>query len=151
MRRRGFTLIELLIAMGMSAIIFVTVSSLLVTLLGTNTKSRRQEIFEQVKASLAADLSTRVRWGQEVNVAGGRLTVDGTVYEEAGGRLLRSGEPITPSTVRLSNLVITNLSGSDDIASLVIEADLEDTGFNLANDKFSIAVSQRRTRVGGKL
>ena len=149
--RQGFTLIELLVGIGMSAIIFVVVGSLLVSILTTNSKGRRQEAFEQVKNDVLGELSNAVRWADEVSLSGGQLVVDEVVYEETTGRIVKNGQPLTPAGVRVENFEVRQLSAATDLASVRITADLEDANLAAARDRLTIVVSQRRTTVGGGL
>ena len=148
--RKGFTLVELMIAMTLSALIFVTVSSLLVTILTANTKSRRQEAFEQVKNDLGSEFSSTLRWAQEVVIGeDDSLTVDGKVYRADGGRLTKDGQAITPEGVRVESFSVNSLSRSADLTSVKVEVELTDASFNLAQDRLVVVVSQRQTEVGG--
>ena len=150
-RRLGFTLVELLIAMGMAAFIFVTVSSFLVTLLSSNTKSRRQEAFEQVKNDLAAEFSNSIRWAGTITTTINDMTVDDTHYELVGGRIVRNSEAITPENVEVIEFTVADLSATASLASLRIEVLMRDANYGLTQDRLTLTVSQRQTKVGGSL
>lgn len=150
--KKGFTLVELLIAMAMSSLIFVVVSSLLVTLLTGNVKSRRQEVFEQVKNDVTGELSGTVRWASKVKALERRLEVDDTiVYSVQGGRLVKNGSPLTPDNIRVSDFTVTSLSRTEEYASVRVEVDMEDVNFPLASDRLVVSVSQRKTTIGDGL
>lgn len=151
--KKGFTLIEVLMALGLSSLVFVLVSSLLVTLLTSNSKNRRQEVFEQVKNDLFVELSGAVKWGEEVEVGGTEgareLTVDGVVYRVEGERLTRGGEPLTPGGVVVKSWEINEYGARPDYAGLEITVEMEDRSFSLAKDQLRVVAAQRKTEVEG--
>lgn len=143
--KKGFTLIELLIALTMSGMIFIAVSSLLVTLLNSNTKSRRQEVFEQAKNDIFVELTNSVRWGEVVNYDGVELAVDEIVYKLDGSSILKNGEAFTSSGVEITRFEVTDRSGVDGLTSFFIEIGMRDRNFNINQDTLTLVVSQRRT------
>jgi prepilin-type N-terminal cleavage/methylation domain-containing protein len=148
--KKGFSLIELLIAMTMSGMIFITVSSLLVTLLNSNTKNRRQEVFEQTKNDLFVELSNSIRWGDEISSTMDSLVVDGITYRLESGAVTRNGEAITPTAVEVTQFQIVPRSAATGFESFEINVVLKDKNFNLNTDKLDMVVSQRKTS-GGNL
>ena len=153
--KKAFTLIELVIALGMSAIVFVVVSSLVVMILSTNTKARRQEVFEQTKNDLVVELINNVRWGKQVDVTDNgetdTLTVDSVVYRLEDGRVTKNGEPISPQSVEITSFDIGDYSAQDGLAGLEIKLGMRDRSFSLLTDTLEVAVAQRRTQTGGQI
>lgn len=151
--KKAFTLIELLIAMGMSSMIFMLVSTILVSTLNSNTRDIRQELFEQTKNDISINLSNDVRWAEKTAYSAGDPAVltlnDGAVvYNVVGGRLQKNGQAITPSSVVITKFTIenyTNVSSPTQLASYQIVIEMEHIKISTAKDQMRIVVSQRKT------
>lgn len=145
--KKGFTLMELLLALGMSALIFVVVSSLMVTILSSNTKSKRNEVFEQIKNDLVVEFINRVRWAQVVsaedNASSDVITADADRYMLNNGILLRNNEPITPENIEVTRFDVVNKSNIENKAGLEITVSFRDRNFVLLEDVLNIQVAQR--------
>jgi len=145
--RKGFSLIEILIAMSLSGMVFILVSSMMVLLLTSNSKSQRQESFEQVKNNVLVELSNAVRWSDVVTFTTNSLTADSKVYELSGGAIVKNGENITPDDIEVTKFEIKNYSGVAGWASLEVAIEMKNRNYPLAQDKLRLVVSQRKTTV----
>lgn len=145
--KKGFTLMELLLALGMSALIFVVVSSLMVTILTTNTKSRRAEVFEQTKNDLVVEFINRVRWAETVSVedleTADVVLADADKYLISDGRLFRNDEAITPENIEITRFEVVDKSNIENRAGLDIRVSFRDRNFILLEDILNIQVAQR--------
>lgn len=165
--RQGLTLVELLIAMTLASFVFLLVSTLLITVVNTNLKSKRQENFEQVKNDLLMEISNQVRWANLVGVAEvtNELVIcnkeDLTVcdpgitnseeiryrFNTVDGSVEKNGEAITPNNVVITMFKIKSLSGIPGFASLKIDVEMRDRSITTNTDTLNIVVSQRKTRL----
>ncbi len=145
--RTGFTLIELLIALGISSIIFVVVSTVLASIMTANMKSRRMESFEQVKNSLAAEITGSVKWSETVNFTENSLAANERVYSLESGRIWKNGEPITPESVKINSFTISNYSTLIGLVGLEVNIEMEDANNALLKDSLKVVISQRKTTV----
>ncbi len=146
--KKGFTLIELLLAVSLSGVIFVVVSSLLMFVVTSDLKNKRQEAFEQVKNDMQIELSNAVRWGKEISYSAGELVIDGVTYRLLDGRMYKNADPITSAGVTIKSFGINNFSNDLRYVSLSIDLEMEDRSYALSNDVLTIVVSQRKTQLG---
>lgn len=149
--KTGFTLVELLIALALSGLIFVMASSLMVTLLATQTKSRKLETFDQTKNDLYVDLYHTLKWSKSITFQDhgqiDELTADTTLYRLQDGRLLKNDVPLTSQNIIVSAFDIASYSTTPDYSSLAITISLQDNNFNLSQDTLKVVVSQRQTEI----
>lgn len=140
-------MIELLIAMAMASVVFMIVGSLLATFVTQNTKSQRQELFEQAKNDLALELSNYIRWGQDIQISGSILTVDGNIYRVENGNFLKNDQNLISSKLGVTSFEIEDRSAAPGLVSLEMTIGLEDRGYPLASDVMHLVVSQRKTDI----
>lgn len=145
--RKGFSLIEIMIAVSLSGMVFILVSSMMVLLLTSNSKSQRQESFEQVKNNILVEISNAVRWSEVVTFSPNRITTDTNVYELSAGAIVKNGEKITPDDIEITKFEIKNYSGVTGWASLEVAMEMRNRNYPLAQDKLRLVVSQRKTTV----
>jgi hypothetical protein len=113
----------------------------------SSSRSKKQEVFDNVKNSLVMEISGAVRWGNEVTSDESSVTVDGKTYRLSGGRIWRNDAVLTPESVVVRKMKIDNYSGVSEFVSLVIYIELEDKYSSLVKDNLRIVVSQRKTSV----
>jgi prepilin-type N-terminal cleavage/methylation domain-containing protein len=145
--RKGFSLIELVVAMALSAIIFMISTTLMMSIMTSNTKNLRQEAFEQVKNDLQSELSNAIRWSSSITFSPGVLTVDGVVYQLNGGVITKNGEALTSQNVLITSFNIQNLSNSASYASLKLDFQLQNKNDPAVKDTMRLVVSQRKTTI----
>lgn len=143
--RKGLTLIEMMIAISLSSLIFLLVSSLMMMVINSNTRSKNREDFEQVKNDLQAEFTNRIRWGEVVQAAGNILTIDGVIYTLDTGKLMKDGEVISPKNVTITSFEVKNLSTDPQLASLELKIGLESATSTVQKDSMRLVVSQRQT------
>lgn len=143
--KKGLTLIELLVSMGLAAIVFAVVSSLLVTIFTSSSKNRRQEVFEQTKNDLARELSGAVKWADSVSYSGSRLNAGEITYELRDGRIWKGVDAMTPTTMVVTDFAISDLSATAGYASLEMVIKMEMSENSLIKDGLRLVVSQRKT------
>ncbi len=150
-KNNGFTLIELLIGITVSALIFLTAGSMISLLFRTDVKTQRIEDLEQTKNDLLVQLSNSVRWAEVVTFTAGdagQLTADTDTYSLSEGRILKTGEAITPSNVNVTKFRVSNFSGDPDLKSIEIQINMESANTATSKDSLNIVVSQRKTTIG---
>lgn len=145
--KKAFTMIELLVAMGIASLVFLLVSTLLITMINSNSKSKNQEAFEQTKIDVGMEITNAVRWGKSVSVANNQIVVDGRTYSMDGGRVYKNENPISPQDVVVSNWRVKDLSTKTGLVSLVLTADLSRMDDIFSKDTLRIVVSQRQLEV----
>lgn len=152
--RAGLTLIELLVAMSISGVIFVAVSSFMVSLFVSNTRSKQLDTIAQTKDSIAKDLSTTIRWAKEVSVSPGEdeLTAvmeDGTTYTytvDSDGMFTKNGTPIHDPSYTVGSFTVRNYS-QNALASVEVNLAIRRKNFTALGDTLKLVVSQRQTEV----
>jgi prepilin-type N-terminal cleavage/methylation domain-containing protein len=145
--KRGFTLLELTVAISLSSIIFMVVGGLLAFAIDRNSKNQRQELFEQVKNDLAADLTNSVRWSKNVEADSGHINVDGTVYMLRDGKIFKNGQSLVPEGVVVAEWEVVDRTRKPGLVSLEIRIKMHNKAFSVAEDTLRLVVSQRRTEV----
>lgn len=145
--KKGFSLIELIVALGVSSIVMLTVISLMLTFMSSNTKSKRQEMFEQTKNDLQLELSNAVRWAKVVQINPENIVTDGKSYTLSGGQIYKDGEALTPTGVEVTRFDINNYSNDIDLVSVEIRIEMRDRSFVTARDGLRVVVSQRKTSI----
>jgi prepilin-type N-terminal cleavage/methylation domain-containing protein len=145
--RKGFTLIELLVAIGISSVVFMIVGSVLALFVAQNTKSVRQEAFEQVKNNLAVELSNSIRWGNEISYGLGSLVVDGITYDLTGGTINKNGSSLISSNVVVTRFEIADKSTNPELKSFEIDIEFTDRNYAVYRDQMHLVVSQRKTGI----
>jgi hypothetical protein len=145
--RTGVTLIEMMIAISLSSFVFIIVSSLMMTLINNNTKSKRNEGFEQVKNDLQGEFTNRIRWGEVVEAGTDILTTDGINYTLGDGKILKDGVAITPENIKITSFEIKNLSTTPEFVSIDIKVALQSHDSAIVNDNLHLVVSQRKTTI----
>jgi len=145
--KKGVTLIELLIAVSMASVVFMIVGSLLATFVTQNTRSYRQEMFEQVKNDLSMELANAIKWGQEVTISGNVILVDGVEYKQETGRILKNGQSLMLDNVSIKRFEVINRSTNPEIVGADITIELEDKNYPIASDVMHLVVSQRLTEI----
>jgi prepilin-type N-terminal cleavage/methylation domain-containing protein len=149
--KKAFTLIELLIALGLSSMVFMLVSTLLVTVLNSNTRDSRRDVFEQTKNDITVGVSNEVRWAEKISYTPGNqgeLDInDGQiVYKlDTNGILTKNGTAIIPETIKVTKFTVENLSNNSDTVSLNINVEMENRKLPSSKDRVKIVVSQRQT------
>ncbi len=144
--RRGTTLIEILVSLGLASIVFLIVSSLMVTFYTSDTRSKQLEMFERTKNDTILLLSNAVRWATSVERDGGNLIIDESVYSlRADGRLYKNEDPFTSEGVKVTKFEIQDFSANVDYPSLQIDVSLEDANNALRTDTIKIVTSVRKT------
>lgn len=110
--QQGFTLVEMLIGITMASIIFITTSSLLVSIIARNARIKKDEVVEQTKNDLAVEFLNYVRWADaiEFNASENKLIVsyenrDDIYYQlnQADKAIRKNGERFTSSQVVIEN------------------------------------------------
>lgn len=148
MKKRAFTLIEIMVAMGLASFVFLITSSLMVTLVNSNNKSKSIEAMEQVKTNLFLELTNSIRWAKTVSLDANRITIDGpVVYSMQNGMIMRNTESITPSTVRVTGFEVTQYSSMPLYPSYQVVITLEDARFGLVHERLELVVSNRKATV----
>lgn len=143
--KKGLTLIEVLVSLGISSIVFLMVSSLLVTFYTTDTRSKQVELFERTKNDVVLLISNSVRWATEVGVDGGVLRVDDDTFYLDQGRLYKNDEPITSEGVRVVRFEIQDYSGFPGFPSVEIKISVQDAENALRTDEVRLVVSMRKS------
>lgn len=150
---KGITLIEILVAMGLSAVVFLIVSTLIVTILNSNTKSQRQELFEQAKNDIQSEISNQVRWAEFVEFTPGnmgeiKVNPSNVTYNvDAEGRLMKNNIAITPEDIKVTRFTVENFGNTVGLVSLQVTVEMQNRLFTVANDSLRFVVSQRKTTV----
>lgn len=148
--KKGFTLIEIVLALGLSTVVFLMMSAILVTVLNSNTKNTREEAFEQAKNNITVGISNEIRWAEDIEYEPGNLatlTLDkGKIkYAVSDGKLTKNGDAITPENVKVTKFTIENRSTTMDTFSLVLQIEMENKQISTEKDRLRIVASQRRT------
>ncbi len=144
--RKGTTLIEILVSLGLASIVFLIVSSLMVTFYTSDTRSKQMEMFERTKNDTILLLSNSIRWASSVEMNGESLIVDESVYSmRADGRLYKDEEPFTPQGIKVTRFEVQDFSANVDYPSLQIDVSLEDSNNALRTDTIKIVTSVRKT------
>lgn len=149
--KKGITLIEILISLGLSSVVFLIVSTLIVTILNSNLKSQRQELFEQTKNDILIEMSNKVRWAENVEIIPGDLGEliindgESTYSVSPGGVLLKNGVPMVTDEIVVTRFTVENFSNSMDMASVQVSLEMENAAFPAAKDSMRFVVSQRKT------
>lgn len=141
--RKGLTLIELLIAISMASVVFIIVGSILAAFVTQNSKSQRQEMFEQAKNDLSQELSNNIRWGSEIVLSENMITVDGNEYKLENGYLQKNGQNLLTDRIRIKSFLAVDRSVKDQIVGADITIDMEDRNYPLASDVMHLVISQR--------
>ena len=148
------TLIELLIGITLTSFIFLSASSLMLTLFASNTRSKQIDILDEAKDDLQAELTGAVRWSAKVEVLNSNTlqvtSIDGTshtyAFNTASKTILKDGESLAIKDVSFTQFAVTDYSDQSVAASpvsLEIIIDMEHTRFPILKDHFRIVVSQR--------
>lgn len=152
--QRGFTLLELLVGMVITGIIVMGVTSFMVLLFSSNLRLKQVDLLEQTKYDIQNDISNAARWAQTITIhsSGNGFTVintDGksTVYQFQNNQLLKNSVSIVPDDVSITQMSVTDNSGTPDLASLDIHLALEQRSFRAAQSTAHIVISQRRVNI----
>lgn len=143
-KQKGFTLIELLLGVTISVMIFLAAGSVIALLFRTDVKSKNLESLEQTKNNLTAELTTSIRWGEQIGFDTRSLKVDTLEYTLVDGKILKNNEPLTSDDITITRFEIKNFSNSSKINSLEIGIDMQNKNFTSVKDTFNIVVSQRQ-------
>ncbi|MFC1649382.1 PA14 domain-containing protein [Patescibacteria group bacterium] len=136
--RSGFTLVELLLAVVISASLFVLVSSVLVNLFRSDTKSKQSQTIEQTKNDIKTELTNRVRWADNIAYDISRLEVDGDVYRIIDERFTKNGIPLSHKNIIVSNFQVVKHTPT-------VDADETESGYGLIGIYYDdIAFSERK-------
>jgi len=149
MNRKGISLIEILLSMALFAIIFLVASSIMLGIVRSDAKSRRQEIFEQVKNDVQSELVNSIKWAKEINLdQPNEINIDGIVIKlEGSQRITRQGSPITSDSVRITKFQVKELGPGVDNISLKIDIDMENADNPTIKDTFVIVATKRSTKI----
>lgn len=143
-KRSGFSLLEVLVAMTLSGMLLVIISTLMVTLLRFGTKSQQQETFEQVMNDLHFEFSNNVRWGKSVIVTPTELMVDGKNYAYRDFQIVKNEEPLTPASVKITSFEVKDLSQDPNYKSVQITVNMQSAHDASIQDSLRTVISQRR-------
>lgn len=138
---------ELLIGVTISILIFMAASSVIITMLSSNTKIKNIQSLEQVKNDVAASISTSIKWATTIDITANSIVVDGVEYALVDGRVVKGEVPITPSDVVVTRFEIKDRSATPDIVGVEIGMDLHARSKSSIHDTLSLAVSQRKTEI----
>lgn len=132
-RKKGFTLIELLIAVSVSSFLFVLVSSILISLFRSDTKSKQGQTLEQTVNDIRRDLTNNVRWSDVISYDSDSIKINDIIYGLNGGRFVKGDTPLSHKDIEVSNFKVT-------VHTPAIEATQAGNGFGLTghyyNDSF---------------
>lgn len=145
--KQGLTLVELLISMALASVIFMIVGSMLAMFVTQNTKSQRQEIFEQTKNDLTQELSNNVRWGKEISLGSDYLIVDGNEYRVENGYFQKNGENFSSDKLEITHFEVFDRSTTVELVGAEVMIEMRDRNYPLASDVVRIVVSQRVTEI----
>lgn len=138
--QKGLTLIELLLGMVMATAIFVVVTSLIVSLMGSNLNSRVEQILEQTKNDLQTEFINHVRWADTITTNPGELGVNGITYRlRPDRRIYKNGDPITSSNVEVESFNVQKHADQ----SLEITVDIQHKGKKDIKDILRVVISPR--------
>lgn len=138
---------ELLIGVTISILIFMAASSVIITMLFSNTKIKNIQSLEQVKNDVATSISTSIKWATTIDVAADSIVVDGVGYSLVDGRIVKGTAPITPSDVVVTSFEVKDRSATPDIVGVEISMDLHSRTRSSIHDTLLLAVSQRKTEI----
>lgn len=145
--KNGFTLIELIVAIAISGLILVAMSSLMFALFSSNKRVTQLDTLEQAKNDLQGELSNSVRWAKAITFTTDELNVDNgitnNIFRFQGGKLYKNGISLVSNDVKVTSFDIKNLSTDLAYKSLVISIDLEHAKFNAVKDSLRVVASQR--------
>lgn len=127
---QGLTLIEVLIGLTITSFIFITATGVVVSLLGTSTKSKRVQAIEQVKNDLLVDIGNNTRWAERINFIDGVLEVDDTTYKLKDGLILKNDSPLTSSEVIVESFSVKKQVSENEVLD-------SGAGIGLRGDYFS--------------
>lgn len=136
---------EVLLSLGMASVVFLIVSSLMVTFYTSDTRSKQLEMFERSKNDVTLLVSNSVRWATLVQIDGSNLIIDENIFSLKNGRLYKNEEAFTPEGIRITEFAVENFSGDLNFPSLQIQITQEDRNNSLRTDKFSFVTSVRKT------
>ncbi|KKU63211.1 MAG: hypothetical protein UX87_C0019G0002 [Candidatus Amesbacteria bacterium GW2011_GWA1_47_16] len=145
--RKAFTLVELLIGLALAGMVFVMISSFMVTLLNSTVKDKRRQAFEQTKNDLHREFSTKVLWAEAVTAETDRFSADGQEFKIIGERIYRDTTPITPENIRVTSFEVQNLSADPEFVSLQINVQMISKTPDLSQDALTSIISQRRLKI----
>jgi len=146
---QGFTLVELLLGITISVMIFLTATSVLSLLFRSDVKTKRIDELEQAKNDLSAEFSNKIRWASNItytNGANATLSIDESEYTLSNERVLKGDQPLTPASVAVKKLQVTNYSNNPLIKSLEIVVEMESKNNSSVKQSVRIIASQRKTR-----
>jgi ABC-type Na+ efflux pump permease subunit len=141
-------MIEFLVAIALTSIIFVVISSVIISTMQTSTKNKQSQILEQTKNDLAADLSNNIKWATRITVGAGSdsfiLTNDATPieYKLDAKSIVKDGSALTPTRISVTAFTVTRR-----LSSLEITVDMEDTQNTAIKDTLSLILSPRGKNV----
>jgi len=144
---KGFSLIELVVAIALASVVFIIVGSILATFVTQNTKSERQEMFEQAKNDIVMELSNNIRWGKDFVVTEDTLLIDGNKYHVEDGHFMKNSQNLTMDNVSVKKIEVFNVSTDPNLVGVDMTLVLADRNYPLATDVIHLVVSQRRTDV----
>lgn len=149
MKKNGFTLLELIVGMAIAALIFLAVSSLIVLLFSSNTRTKQLDQLAQTKNDLQIELSNTIKWGQDISFTNSpaQISVDSVVYRLDSEQIYKNDVPLTSFLVRVTNMEIHNYSVNPQYVSLDITVDLEHKNISVVHDQLHFVVSQRPTEI----
>ncbi len=147
MKNSGFTLIEMMLGVVISAIIFLTIGSVVAVFYSSDAKTQRTQIFEQTKNDLAVEISNAVKWSDLIAISANSITADTTTYTLNNGRILKNGSALTSSDVIINSFDIENKSVLSSLKSLEINISMSSKRFSLLSDQFKLVVSQRNKSI----
>lgn len=137
---------EILLSLGLASVVFLIVSSLMVTFYTSDSRSKQLETFERTKNDITLLLSNSIRWAESVEINGGDLVIDENVFSlHADGRLYKNSDPITSEGIKVTKFEVQNYSGDIAYPSLQIDVGLEDVNNALRTDVIKIVTSVRVT------
>lgn len=145
---KGFTLIEFLIAIVLTSIIFVVVSSVIISTMYNTTKNKQGQILEQTKNDLAADLSNNIKWATRINVGANTNSFilyngpDSVEYKLNNKTVVKGNDALTPSQVAVTSFIVNRR-----LSSLEINIEMEDTQNRTIKDSLHLILSPRGKNV----
>lgn len=145
MSKNGYTLVELLLGVTISVMIFMTAASVVALMFRSDAKTKRVETLEQTKNDIQGELTSNVRWGENITFSRNLLTIDSTVYKLQDGRIFKNSDPLTSSEVNIKSFQIEDFSNSPVIKSLELTIEMENKTVSSTKDTLRFVVSQRKT------
>lgn len=154
--KNGFSLIELLIAISLSGILFLGVSTLMISLFQSNTRVRQIDRLEQTKNDVAIELTNAIRWAKTVSFDTNALVLQTpnsttNTYKFENNKVFKNDSPITPPDVIVSNFVARNFGASPNLPLVQVSMDIADKQFPTITSHTQFVVSQRVSTITAQL